>query len=356
MTDHDFDIAVTFAGEDREFVDQVVGLVKAQGATVFYDEDAKVEMWGEDLTEYFPDVYERRARFAVMFVSTHYAAKEWTRLERRSVLVRAMQSPTPYLLPVRLDSTELPGVRSTISYLDAHTEGASGIANAVMTKLGSSRAVGARQFNGRVPRTAAEAAILLGERPPAWEYLLFSYWLTTGLEQRRDKYDDHRFRFAFGGEVIETRAIGNHLQSEMSRIVSVTEIFEALLLGPAQRTAMGAPGDSGDPDLIEHLAGRMMLIYDEILGWAYRLRSTSTELEEGRESLRAVATYADQPIEAIRHFVYDYRDQMDGITARIAAGEHVNIRLMIEFIVPPEVTAAYQQAFQKLRERVRRGA
>lgn len=78
MSNHEFDVAVTFAGEDRPLVDEVVQLVKVAGFSVFYDEDAKVEMWGEDLTEYFADVYERRAKFAVMFVSIHYAAKAWT--------------------------------------------------------------------------------------------------------------------------------------------------------------------------------------------------------------------------------------------------------------------------------------
>lgn len=259
MTEYDFDIAVTFAGEDRAFVDEVVALVKDAGFTVFYDEDAKVEMWGQDLTEYFPDVYERRARFAVMFVSAHYASKPWTRLERRSVLMRAMQNSTPYLLPVRLDSTELPGVRSTVAYLDAQVEGAPGVAAAVAAKLGSSQAAGTRLFNGRVPRTPMEAAILIGERPAGWEYILFSYWLATGVEQRNDAYNDHRLQFALGGKFVPTDELVNYAQSEFARILSITEAFERLLLGPAQETAMGAPGEAGDPDLIQHLATRMLL-------------------------------------------------------------------------------------------------
>lgn len=46
MSEYDFDVAVTFAGEDRVFVNEVVELVKEAGFSVFYDEDAKVEMWG----------------------------------------------------------------------------------------------------------------------------------------------------------------------------------------------------------------------------------------------------------------------------------------------------------------------
>ncbi|MBF4606933.1 TIR domain-containing protein [Curtobacterium sp. VKM Ac-1393] len=344
MTDHDFDIAVTFAGEDREFVDEVVKLVKASGMTVFYDEDAKVEMWGEDLTEFFADVYERRARYAVMFVSAQYAAKAWTRHERRSVLVRAIESPTPYLLPVRLDSTKLPGVRSTVAYLDGLAEGPAGVAEAVKAKVGASRADGELRFNGRVPRSPAEAATLLGERPPGWEYIAFSYWLSAGLEQRRSAYNDHIMGFALGGEFIPGDALMDYLQSEMARIMGVTETFESLLLGPAQDAAMGARGEPGDADLIEHLAGRLLLIYDELLAWAYRLRSASTSTGEGRAVLRALADYAAQPVEAVRDFIIDLQKRMDVLTETLERGETVALQLTIAFDISDEVSSRYHAA------------
>jgi len=350
MTQHDFDIAVTFAGEDRDFVDAVVALVKESGFSVFYDEDAKVEMWGEDLTEYFPDVYERRARFAVMFVSAHYAAKPWTRLERRSVLLRAMQSTTPYLLPVRLDSTQLPGIRNTVAYLDAHAEGKRGVAELIIAKLGSSRADGDRRFNGRVPRTPSEAATLLGERPAGWEYILFSYWLFVGLEQRSSAYNDHRLQFALGGQLIATAEVLDYVESELAAIQSVTETFERLLLGPGQVAAMGDRGEEGDPDLIEHFASRMLLIYDELLAWSSRLRSATTPQAEGRATLRALADYADQPIEAVRAFVIDLRERMDDLNATLESGESVEIYPVIAFEVPASVSVAYKSALERLAQ------
>lgn len=353
MTDHDFDIAVTFAGEDREFVAEVVGLVKEAGFRVFYDEDATVEMWGRDLTEYFPDVYERRSRFAVMFVSEHYAAKLWTRAERRSVLARALQSDQPYLLPVRLDATELPGVRSTVGYLDARVVGAAGVADAVKAKLGSSHATGARGFNGRVPRTPGEATVLLEERPRAWEYLLFSYCLSSALDQRRAAYNDHRIQFALGGESIQTTDLTDWMQSELGKIENIIETFDQLLRGPALDAAMGAPGEPGDPDLIEHLASRMMAIYDELLQWAHRFRSASTPLSEGRAALRAVADYVNQPIESIRQFVSNFQAQMDEVTTKLDAGETVEASYMISWDIPPAVKANYEAAFERLARRIR---
>lgn len=348
MSDHEFDVAFTFAGEDRPLVNEVVQLVKAAGFSVFYDEDAKIEMWGEDLTEYFANVYEQRARFAVMFVSVHYAAKAWTNWERRSVLSRALNSNSPYLLPVRVDSTDLPGMRTTIGYLDATKEGAAGIAEAVKAKLGAPTSDGQSRFNGRVPRTATELAVLLGERPTGWEFLLFSYWLSAGLEKRTEAYNDFRVGFALNGAYVPTMELPGYLQAGFARMSGMIEAVNTLLLGPAQMRAFGEPGVSGDPDLIEHLAGRLLTIYDGLLKWAEELRSAATTSDAGRKALRALADYAAQPIEAVREFVADFRDKMDALTARLQAGEEVGMQLFITWELSDEVTDRYHAAFDEL--------
>lgn len=350
---HDFDVAVTFAGEDRAFVEAVVSQVKANGFTVFYDEDAKAEMWGADLPEYFADIYERRSRFAMMFVSAHYAAKAWTRLERRSVLARAMQDSSPYLLPVRLDSTELPGVRSTIGYLDGITETPSGVARALAAKLGSPAASGERKFNGRAPRTDVEFAILLGERPPAWEYLAFAYWLHVGLEAMQDAFNDHRLRFALPSDFVADDAVISFAQAQQAYLLATVKAFEDLLLGPAQRTAMGEPGQPGDPSLIEHLASRMMAIYQALLDWSKRLRGTATQSDEGREIVQALAEYAVQPIEAIYAFVARFRADVDGMSSRLSAGENIELTMIIEFEITDAVSRRFTDALKAFQRRSR---
>lgn len=351
MDDYDYDVAVTFAGEDRTFVEEVVAGIKLRGYTVFYDEDAKLDMWGEELTEYFPDIYEIRARFAVMFISVNYAAKPWTRLERRSVLLRAMQSATPYLLPVRLDSTVLPGLRSSISYLSASSEGAEGIAEAVSSKLGSPHSVLTSKFEGRVPRTPAEASIVLGERPTGWEYYYFSYLLAAGVEDRAERYLDHELGFASSGNYVEDSEIILYIRTEFSRLLKATESLHALLSGPAQEAAVGKPGEPGNPDLIMHLATRMMLLHDEILDWAYRIRAAVTPSKEGRETLRALGHYADQPIDAFRRLVALVRDETDMLTERLNRGETISLVLELEFEVPAGISAKYSTAFDALQSR-----
>ena len=49
MESYEFDVAVSFAGEDRPIVKEVVDTLRERGLTAFYDEDYKVEIWGQDL-------------------------------------------------------------------------------------------------------------------------------------------------------------------------------------------------------------------------------------------------------------------------------------------------------------------
>jgi hypothetical protein len=52
----DFDVAVSFAGEDRNYVTSVVDKLKAQEVSVFYDQDFESDMWGANLADYLHEV------------------------------------------------------------------------------------------------------------------------------------------------------------------------------------------------------------------------------------------------------------------------------------------------------------
>lgn len=43
-----FDIALSFAGEDREYVDQVATILHSKGISVFYDLFEEVNLWGKE--------------------------------------------------------------------------------------------------------------------------------------------------------------------------------------------------------------------------------------------------------------------------------------------------------------------
>ena len=59
---YDYDVAFSFAGDDRQIVESLANRLKQQNVSVFYDRDKQSQMWGENLQEYLTDIYlSRRA-------------------------------------------------------------------------------------------------------------------------------------------------------------------------------------------------------------------------------------------------------------------------------------------------------
>jgi hypothetical protein len=80
----DYDVALSFAGEQREYVREVADELTRHRVRVFFDEYMEAELWGKDLYEHLADVYSRRAKYCIIFASEAYAAKVWTSHERKS--------------------------------------------------------------------------------------------------------------------------------------------------------------------------------------------------------------------------------------------------------------------------------
>lgn len=130
-----YEVVLSFAGEERGYVETVASLLKNADVSLFYDRYEEVTLWGKDLTEHLDKVY-RSARYCVMFVSRNYADKVWTNHERKSALARAVQEKGEYILPVRFDDTELPGLRHSLGYVDARVKSPEQVTEMILRKLG----------------------------------------------------------------------------------------------------------------------------------------------------------------------------------------------------------------------------
>lgn len=118
MTDQrEFDIALSFAGENRAYVDRVANLLRDSGVKVFYDRFEEANLWGKNLYDYLSDIYMNKALYTIMFISEHYAKKLWPTHERQAMQARAFQESQEYILPARFDDTVIPGVLPTVHYI-----------------------------------------------------------------------------------------------------------------------------------------------------------------------------------------------------------------------------------------------
>lgn len=133
-----FDVALSFAGEDREYIDRVANALRDRGVKVFYDLFEEADLWGKDLYTHLTEIYQKRARFTVMFISDAYGKKLWTNHERRAAQARAFQESQEYILPARFDETEIPGVLPTVGYISLSDRSPEDFASLVTRKLVSS--------------------------------------------------------------------------------------------------------------------------------------------------------------------------------------------------------------------------
>ena len=130
--DH-YDVAISFAGEQRQFVEEFATSLKKHGTTVFYDDF--VDLWGKDLTVELARVYRSGARYVVIFVSNEYVKKAWPNEERQHALAGRIERMDDSILPARFDPIKLPGLPASVGYIDIGDRTPQDLARLVANKL-----------------------------------------------------------------------------------------------------------------------------------------------------------------------------------------------------------------------------
>lgn len=131
----EYDVAISFAGEDREIAENVAERLHQKNVEVFYDRFYKHRLWGKKLTTYFQDVYGPESRFVVVLISKHYPIKDWTDFEFSIMRKEAKKRETEFILPIKLDDTKILGIHEDVGYLDYKKEGIDGIVKCILSKL-----------------------------------------------------------------------------------------------------------------------------------------------------------------------------------------------------------------------------
>jgi hypothetical protein len=92
--------------------------IRDAGYAVFYDDFFPEQLWGKNLAIFFDEIFRKKARFCVIFVSKEYQQRVWTIHEARSAQARALaEKGKEYILPIQVDETELEGLLPTIGYV-----------------------------------------------------------------------------------------------------------------------------------------------------------------------------------------------------------------------------------------------
>ena len=106
-----WDVALSFAGAQRDYVEQVARALKARGVRCFYDADEQVRLWGTYLAEELPAIYARRVGGGG---GVRLRRVRGPGLDPAGAPGRVQpgggREPAVYVLPARFDDTPLPGL------------------------------------------------------------------------------------------------------------------------------------------------------------------------------------------------------------------------------------------------------
>jgi hypothetical protein len=117
-----YDLAFSFAGEHRSYVEAVKNECVKLGLKVFYDKDKNNEWWGKNFISEQRNVYSEKTKYFIPFISPEYFNKPIPADEFESAIWQSLQKgDDPYILPVRIGKADVPTnkLHPTIHYLKA---------------------------------------------------------------------------------------------------------------------------------------------------------------------------------------------------------------------------------------------
>lgn len=108
----DYDVALSFAGENREYAEELASKLREKGVQVFYDNWNIASLWGENLYAFLGKTYRDNSLFCVTIISKAYCEKIWTKHEMEFIQARELQGEV-YWLPLFLEDVNMPELSET---------------------------------------------------------------------------------------------------------------------------------------------------------------------------------------------------------------------------------------------------
>jgi hypothetical protein len=137
ITKHHFNVALSFPGEARSLVEPIaVELERIMGPnSYFYDANYVSQLARPSLDTLLQDIYGKRAKLVVVFLSGDYQRKEWCGVEFRAIKEIIMNRDHNRIMFVRMDDGAVDGVFKTDGYLDGRKYGPEEIARLIQERI-----------------------------------------------------------------------------------------------------------------------------------------------------------------------------------------------------------------------------
>jgi hypothetical protein len=152
-----YDIAVSFASEQRDYVELTVIAAQALGMRVFYDRDMTHQWWGRNFIAEQRKVYGQSARYFVPFLSAEYLVNQYPMDEFSYAMLKSLHRGGDYILPVLIGDVHVPPelLHPHTGYLRAENHTPQELALQMKARVDAAKMVGERHRDfGTVVREA----------------------------------------------------------------------------------------------------------------------------------------------------------------------------------------------------------
>lgn len=121
ITKHYFDVALSFPGDIRDYVESVAKHLEQRIGpnSYFYDNNYKAQLARPSLDILLQEIYRDRSNLIVVFIGKKYQEKEWCGIEFRAIREILHDKQHNKIMYIRIDQGEVNGVFKTDGYIDA---------------------------------------------------------------------------------------------------------------------------------------------------------------------------------------------------------------------------------------------
>jgi hypothetical protein len=224
----EFDLAISFAGEQRQLAEAFASRLDAAGYAIFYDDYYRARLLGIELAVELKRVYSDAARYCLILLSQEYIRKQWTNFERQNAISRLIRERSGYVLCLKIDAIELPGFPDGIGYASFGEYGLEGFYKVLLEKLGPPDHVENASNLGERDRSLAQQIIAACYRRAIYtrmdsEIDVFSMYDSIGraigkLQDIVPQIVDHALQFTCNEIIVELDSIERTKQHAPSRI------------------------------------------------------------------------------------------------------------------------------------------
>jgi len=167
--------------------------------------------------------------------------------------------------------------------------------------------------------TADQLAVVMAEKPPAWQWAVFTSVLVQRMTPLLPRLRDSELGFrpsSPSSRVSSGPQLALILLGLLDELLSTLRQVESFTLAPAFMGSFGDQTDEStvDPAAIAHTANRLMDYHDRLLELSERCRGLSVPSEHS-VLLADCARLLDIPLQSYRAFIAEFVDVIEGLPA-----------------------------------------